>query len=403
MKTMFLAMTLALTVTSVKSTELEVSFVYSDAYIANPEILVSSEIIGFYRSLDAANILLEDQGAEMKLIPARVSAIDKNIFWPGQITLHLVNSMNYNDPNLAIETNNSGHFIVGLAEGYQSTVYWYRNSVRFNYDKYELFEIEGAESVNTKKSAIHKNIMNGISNSYPNYQYMLLQRVLESMGAYPFKARASKEFDVYGIGEDYGYGTSCPPNFTTPSLMNNVHLNQVENMMITGSDDCKVENADMVRFINTYAPKVAQHEPYLDMATLDIVAKENTQENTFDFTVTRTKLIDKESVVYLHLSGSNPTYLNEVEPFEVQFKQSQTESTVSIPFSYIHPLFDDAQYVDGKVFAVGVSDSEVSPKLIDLSDLNTQWPENNSGSGGASLSLWVLLGLFASPLLRMKS
>lgn len=375
MERLLLSSALALSAFSAQATELEVSFAYSDAYASDSYVLVSSEIVGFYRSLEAVNSLLEESGAELTLVPAKVFDIDNSLFPEVPHVRAVQGSLWLSE--LKEPTNDSGHMLIALSK-IPSTNRILGASVPFSASGYKKFDDFGESSVNTKKATIVSGITN--TTAMVHGKYLILHELLHSLGAGHNFERA-KSFDIFDTGETYGHGEICDDGFK--SVMETPWDNDNPRLKLSGTSGCDSGNGDMVRFINTYAPKAAQHEPYLNMATLEMDVVEDTTLGMFDFTVTRTKSTDELSLAYIHLSNTNPIVGNEIKPIEVSFAPDQLSATVSVPFALIHPLFDDAQYADGMVYAVAVSENEVQKSLIDLTEINTAWvkedDDDNSG------------------------
>ncbi|MDN3661140.1 hypothetical protein [Vibrio agarivorans] len=410
MERLLLSSAIALSSFSIHATELEVSFAYNKAFSNDSFVMVSSEVIGFYRSLAASNEFLAEQGANLTLIPAKVFSVD-DVYYPEMLqSLQWV--LRYGDLDAADDeidlldlTNDSAHLLVALSK-LRATNGAVGYAVPFSISDYKAFDDFGQSAVVTKKVGIASGITN--TTSIAHSEYLILHELLHSFGAKHSSEDAAR-FDDLDLGITYGHGEVCDSGYK--SLMETPWDAPDGYMQLSGTDGCQSGNGDMVKFINTFAPIVAQHEPYLNMATLDMTAVEDTDFDVYTFTVTRSKNIDSNSTAYIHLSNTNPTVGNEIKPIEVSFAENVLTAEVDVSFAYIHPLFEDAQHADGMVYAVAVSESEVQPSLVDLTAINTAWTadddEDNGGStggdsGGGSLGLFGLLSVGLIGLFRRK-
>ncbi|END2489075.1 TPA: M12 family metallo-peptidase [Vibrio vulnificus] len=389
-----------------QAVELEVSLLYSEGYNQDSGVIVSSEIVGFYRSLDAANELFKQHNLDLNFVPAKITAVAESQFDA---------SMNVTQTRAALErgaleslSDHAGHFVMGLARHANSdgTVGY---ALSFNDAKYAKFDSDLSYKL-SKKVAISSNILNDAIN--PRNRYVLVHELLHGIGAAHDETGALR-FDSYSSGYTFGHGEDC--GYGNRSLMAASFMSSSGVLMLSGSDNCNQGNGDMVRFIRQFAPRVASHENYFHMNTLSMTVFEDVAESEFEFTVTRSKDVSSPSIAYVHVSGSNASVTNELAPVLVAFDANESVKTVAVPFANVHPLFDDAELADKKVFAVAVSESEVMPSLVELSAINTQWkPGSDNGNGGdngsgstggssgGSLGLLILL-LFSVGFVRYRN
>ncbi|EMI4232927.1 hypothetical protein WB856_002857 [Vibrio vulnificus] len=394
-----------------QAVELEVSLLYSEGYNQDSGVLVSSEIVGFYRSLDAANELFQQHNVDLTFVPAKITAVAESQFDA---------SMNVSQTRAALDrgaleslSDHAGHFVMGLAHRANSdgTVGY---ALSFSHSKYAMFDRDLSYKL-SKKAAISSNILNDAIN--PRNRYVLVHELLHGIGAAHDETGALR-FDTFSSGYTFGHGEDCGDG--NRSLMAASFMSYQGVLMLSGADNCNQGNGDMVRFIRQFAPRVASHENYFHMNTLAMTVFEDVAESEFEFTVTRSKDVSLPSVAYIHVSGSNASVTNELAPVTVAFDANESVKTVAVPFANVHPLFDDAELADKKVFAVAVSEVEVMPNLVELSAINTQWkPSTDNGnggdnggdngngsiggsSGGGSLGLLILL-LFSVGFVRYRN
>ncbi|EMK3315365.1 hypothetical protein V8043_002755 [Vibrio vulnificus] len=394
-----------------QAVELEVSLLYSEGYNQDSGVLVSSEIVGFYRSLDAANELFNQHNLDLNFVPAKITAVAESQFDA---------SMNVTQTRAALDrgaleslSDHAGHFVMGLARHADSdgTAGY---ALSFIHSRYAKFDRDPSYKL-SKKVAISSNILTYAIN--PRYRYVLVHELLHGIGAAHDETGALR-FDTFSSGYTFGHGEDCGDG--NRSLMAASFTAGRGVLMLSGADNCNQGNGDMVRFIREFAPRVASHENYFHMNTLAMTVFEDVAESEFEFTVTRSKDVSLPSVAYIHVSGSNASVTNELAPVTVAFDANESVKTVAVPFANVHPLFDDAELADKKVFAVAVSEVEVMPNLVELSAINTQWKpsmdngnggdnggDNGNGStggssGGGSLGLLILL-LFSVGFVRYRN
>ncbi|WP_281189023.1 M12 family metallo-peptidase [Vibrio harveyi] len=372
MERLLVSSALALTCLSAQAVELEVSLMYSDGYVNDTGVLVSSEIIGFYRSLDAANSLFSDSNVDLSLAPAKIYSVDAKTYDPTLNVLELRSELERK--SLEDISDSAGHFVVGIAR-YPTSSGAIGYALPFNDAAYAKFDADPSYK-QTKKFALASGVTNSTSN--PRYKYVLGHELLHTLGA-AHDQTGGERFDSYSLGNNFGHGEDCGNG--NMSLMAESSVSASGTMMLSGIEGCNAGNGDMVRFIKEYAPRVSKHENYLHMNTMTMNVIEDVAESEFEFTVTRTKDLSNSAKAYVHVSGSNASITNEIAPVEVAFDANQATKTVTVPFSSIHPMFEDAKESDKKVFAVAISNTEVMNQLVDLSGINTQW-RPDSGSGG---------------------
>jgi hypothetical protein len=398
MKRLLVSSAVALSCFTAQATELEISLYYSDAFYNDSGVLLSSDIVGFYRSIDAANALFDEAGANLTFVPAKISGEDVSVFPNGQTTRQTRGLLDYGTMDSVSDT--ASHFAVGLGYSRGGVL---GTAVPF------LDRGYASPTANTKKSAVATGVM---ANESTSHSYILAHEVLHSFGASHHESDA-QYFDSLGNGEDYGHGEVCDDGGY--SLMHEFVATDSDAPLISGQIGCASGHGDMVSFINKYAPLVANHAAPLNMNTLKLVAIENTAESEFEFTVTRSINTTQPSTVELHISGSGATITNEIIPVEIDFLANELSKTVRVPFSSIHPLFEDAKFIDGQVYAVAISDDEVMKELLDVTALNTAWTDtpdpiepddgggdvtSTGGGGGGSMSWFGLIALLMLRKLR---
>ncbi|AYV20526.1 hypothetical protein [Vibrio mediterranei] len=398
MKRLLVSSAVALSCFSAQATELEISLYYSDAFYNDSGVLLSSDIVGFYRSIDAANALFDEAGANLTFVPAKISGEDVSVFPNGKTTRQTRGLLDYG--TMEVVSDSASHFAVGLGYSQGGVL-----GVAVPYYDYGY----ATPSINTKKSAVASGVMSRTDSRYP---YILAHEVLHSFGGSHDESGA-QSFDSLGNGEDYGHGDICDDG--EYSLMHELASTGASAPLVSGQGGCNSGHGDMVRFINTYAPLVANDAVPLNMNTLKMVAIEDTAESEFEFTVTRSINTSQPSTVELHISGSGATITNEIIPVEIDFLANELSKTVRVPFSSIHPLFEEAKFIDGQVYAVAISDDEVMKELLDVTALNTAWTDtpdpiepddgggdvtSTGGSGGGSMSWFGLITLLMLRKLR---
>ncbi|CCO44194.1 exported hypothetical protein [Vibrio nigripulchritudo SOn1] len=379
------------------NTNLEVSLFYSDAYNSIGNVQVSSEVIGFYRSIDAANELFRENGVRVTLVPAKVSAIDSATY-----------ATNYNTWNLLIEmeagslesVTDHGHFQVGIAR------YTHNGNSGYgeNMTEFKYMGIASSGGHDFKKIAIKDGILNRYDTD--GTKYFMAHELLHTLGG-SHDAGDAALFEYMSSGRNYGYGQTCNDGYV--SIMDVGFASNPTSQMsqkISGASGCDNGPADMVRLINEYAPAVASHAPYLNMNSLTMSAIENTATSEFELTVQRSVDTSTATTAYIHISGTGASESNEIQPIPVSFTANELAKTVKVPFSSIHPLYNDADGYDGKVYAVAVSPKETVNALTDLSAINTAWSSSNdtdtsdgsdsdggAGSSGGSVGFLAILAI----------
>lgn len=405
MKRLLVSSAVALSCFSAQATELEISLYYSDAFYNDSGVLLSSDIVGFYRSIDAANALFDEAGANLTFVPAKISGEDVSVFPNGQTTRQTRALLDRGTMEAVSDT--ASHFAVGLGYSQGGVL-----GVAVPYYDYGY----ATPTINTKKSAVASGVMPRTDSRYP---YILAHEVLHSFGARHDES-GGQSFDSLNNGENYGHGDICDDG--EYSLMHELVSTGTSAPLVSGQAGCNSGHGDVVSFINKYAPLVANDAVSLNMNTLKMVAVEDTAESEFEFTVTRSINTTQPSTVELHISGSGATITNEIIPVEIDFLADELSKTVSVPFTSIHPLFEDAKSLDGQVYAVAISDDEVMKELLDVTALNTAWtdtpdpvdpvdPDDGSGGdtstgggggGGGSFGTFSWLALAAVAFIRRR-
>lgn len=398
MKRLFLASALAAAF-SANATNLEVSLFYSDGYVSDNNILVSSEVIGFYRSINAANQLFSDNGVNLTLKPAKVQSVAEGTY-----------AANYNVWNLLIDmesgslesvTDNAGHFQVGIARDTHSGNSGYGESMT----EFKYVGLRGGGN-DYKKVAVTGNILNRYDAD--GYEYFMAHELLHTLGG-SHNASDAALFEYNSSGNNYGYGDTCDDGSASLMDVSFASNSSSVTQKLTGATGCDSGSGDMVRLVNTFVTEVPSHATSLNMDTLVLAANENTSTSEFEFTVTRSVDTTSPITAYVHISGTGATLGNELQPVEVSFLANETSKTVTVPFSSIHAMFNDADDYDDKVFAVAVSEKEVVAALTDLTAINTAWTsDSNSGStsstggegGGGSVGIFTFFALAFMSLFR---
>ncbi|MCG9575445.1 M12 family metallo-peptidase [Vibrio tubiashii] len=383
-----------------QATNLEVSLYYSEGYASSNAVLVSSEIVGFYRSLAAANEVFSRSGASLTLVPAKIEAVPVATFSANENVFNLLT--NLESGALKAVTDGNGHFQVALAMNQWNGKNGYAETMS------ELDYTTIGAGTDYKKATVQVGVLNRFQDG--GYRYILPHEILHTIGA-SHDASDATLFENGSSGENYGYAITCADgseSLMSATVSSNA-LGVVQKM--SGGAGCTDATANMVNFTNKYSALTAGHAASLGINTMTVAVAENVGAETFDFTVTRSVAVTNAKTAYLHISGTGATVGNEIAPVAVSFLANETSKTVTVPFSSIHPMFNDAQPYDGKVYAVAVADNEVSNSAFDLTTVNTQWKDNsNSGSstpagggsgGGGSFGFLTLLGL-ALATLRSK-
>lgn len=378
------------------ATDLDISLYYSNDYASTDDVLVSSEIIGFYRSLDAANTLFTNSGVNTTFVPAKIVGLGGGVFdgnldvWDTRLSME--------SGTLQSPTDSAGHIQIGVARTpYGGTIGLAEAILQSRYD---ALAVSGTDY---KKVSIAAGIMNAFDGSFPRYPYILAHEAVHSLGGSHDSADANL-FDDTSSGNNYGYGQTCDDSSLSLMDANIATDSDGYALKLSGMAGCNSFGGDMVTFLNTYVPLAEGHAASLNMNTLTLAAVEDTVDQEFEFTVTRTVNVSSSGTAYVHISGTGATATNEIAPVEVTFAANQAAATVAVPFTSIHPMFDDADPYDDKVYAAAVSDDEVVNTATDLSSINTAWTSSSSsstsssgggGGSGGSASIFGLLILAA--------
>ncbi|MCC2525555.1 hypothetical protein [Vibrio coralliilyticus] len=378
------------------ATNLEISLFYSEGYTSDSSILVSSEIIGFYRSIDAANTLFSDSSANLVLVPAKIEALDEATFAANYNVFGLLNDMS--SGSLEASTDNAGHLQLGIARDTFNGNSGYGEAI----NEFRFVGLRGG-GTDYKKVAVTGNILNRYEAS--GYKHFMAHEVLHAAVGASHTASDAALFEYNSSGNNFGYGQTCDDG--SASLMDSNFVNNASTVTqkISGAAGCASGGGNVVSHINTFAPEVPAHASYLNMNTMTMSVSENTSTSEYEFTVTRTKDTTSAINAYLHISGTNATVGNELQPVTVAFAANETSKTVTVPFSSIHAMFNDADPYDDKVYAVAISEKEVMNSLVDLTAINTTWSGDSStastsgGGGGGSIGIFTLL---AMGLLRLR-
>lgn len=381
---------LALLASKVAANTFEVSLFYPDSFDSDPNYEVSAEVIGFYRSLEIGNQLFIDNGVDLTLKPISIKSTSswgrtETVDW-GQATMQWDGGS-----GVDIETN-IGDMAVGVFEPTGSALALAEAMLSSYYT---------SNPTGTRKIAIGHSLMLG-TDEQTSLPYVLTHEILHTIGG---EHISSDDFNDDGLGRVDGYGKVCDNGYS--SLMHtSVSSTPYNQVTMTGATDCSDAQANMINFINHYAPFAADYTDTVDNRTVSVEIKEDITNQVFTFKATRLNVTNEE-MMKLYIAGG---YVNSgntsLEPIGIAFDAGETESQlVEVPFTDLHPLFEQANDTVQSVYVVVIGNDEVQDTSVDLMALNTQWTdvtaippatsptvptEEQGGSGGGSIPLWLL-------------
>ncbi|ELP5729260.1 hypothetical protein QTV44_002526 [Vibrio vulnificus] len=373
--------------------ELEVSMFYPADMATRSDVDIASEVVGFYYNLEWSNALMAAKGANLVLKPTKIEALAAG---------------NYTDPYVGVSDlrndmisgtseaeTNVGHIAVGIGNVQSRS---YGRAQPFYYSDYD------ANVLGTRKLSItHSITMSG--NATEANSKILLHEILHTIGG-QHSASGASVFDSVN-GYDYGYSTICDNGLA--SIMDDSPSGKLAEMSISGAQDCVGDGrADMVTFINTFAPRKQTHVTANDNQTVTLSVTEDIDNQAFHFIANRSDTTTAETMT-LYVAGGKGYNIsaNSLTPMDVEFALgSATSNPVTISFTDIHPMFEQAHASYQSTYAVVIGRNEVQDTLVDVLNINTQWSyddgndhggDTNAGSdgGGGSLGISVLafLGL----------
>lgn len=402
-----IALTLAhsLSVNAAGSTStFELSLFYPQPYEYDNSINLSSEVVGFYRSIEVANDLFDRKGVNLELKPTHVASVSS---WTGTENVQTGRS-DMDTGATAVETN-VGDMAIGLFLPNGGTIGYgeHRKSSHYTWYPNNIAKIGLATNMTLGK---------GGDNSYP---FVLSHEVLHSVGAMHDQAAAVR-FNDDASGREDGYARTCDNGYGSlmTSVISTVPFAQ---MTISGASDCNTTpSANMVGFTNQYAPLAAEFEVgSRNNQTIRLTVTENINDQTFDFVAQRNDTSATEAMTLYIAGGAVYNGQNALAPQSIEFTSGQVSSEIiKIDFNTVYAVFDQAHGEINSTYAVVVGQNEVQNKLVDVTAINTLWeptitpnpdpetdipnPDNGGGSSGGSTSLFSLLMLSCLYLVRRK-
>ncbi|MDD9195863.1 GlyGly-CTERM sorting domain-containing protein [Aliivibrio sp. S3MY1] len=385
----------------------ELSLFYPQPYEYDNSINLSSEVVGFYRSIEVANDLFERKGVNLELKPTHVASVSS---WTG--TENVQTGRSDMDNGITEVETDVGDMAVGLFQPKGSTIGYGENINSSNYTWYP--------NVTAKIGlAINRTLGKGGDNSYP---FLLSHEVLHSIGAMHDQAAAGR-FNDDAKGREDGYARTCDNGYG--SLMTPVISTiPFAQMTISGASDCNTTpSANMVGFTNQYAPLAAEFEVgSRNNQTIRLTVTENINDQTFDFVAQRNDTSATEAMTLYIAGGAAYNGQNALAPQSIEFTSGQASSEIiKIDFNTVYGVFDQAHGEINNTYAVVVGQNEVQNKLVDVTAINTLWeptitpdpetpdpetgipnPDNGGGDSGGSTSLFSLLMLSCLYLVRRK-
>lgn len=376
--------------------ELEVSMFYPADMATRSDVDIASEVVGFYHNLEWSNALMAEKGANLVLKPTKVSAITDGIFSdPMAGVVAMKTDMADTTFGQSVTATDYGHIAMGLGN-IQGGVYG--RAQAFIYSHYQT------PTLGTRKIAITHGATMSPNATDENIR-ILLHEVLHTMGA-SHNAGEAALFDSSN-GYDFGYATTCDNGIE--SIMAASTTGNFNEVNIAGANDCKGDNyADMVTFINTFAPKKQTHATTTSNQTVTLDVTENITNETYEFIATRSNVSASETMTMYIAGGkgdnANP---NSLIPMAVNFDLgSETSAPISVSFSAIHSLFERAHSSYQSTYAVVIGADEVQDALVDLLDINTQWSyddnpddtddtSSDTGTGNGGSLGFIALGFLA--------
>ncbi|WP_390241043.1 gammaproteobacterial enzyme C- transmembrane domain protein [Vibrio sp. R78045] len=396
---------LALLASQATANTFEVSLFYPDSYDSDSNFEVSTEVVGFYRSLELGNALLSDHGVNLTLKPIGVYSTNswgssETVSW-GQATMQWDGGS-----GVDIETD-IGDMAVGVFEQTGSAIALAQAMLSSYYTTHPT---------GTRKIAMGHSVMLG-TDDQTALPYVLTHEILHTIGG---EHESSDDFNDDGFGRTDGYGKVCGNGYS--SLMHtSISSTPFSDVTMTGDDsDCPDANANMVNFTNHYAPLAANYAATVGNQTVSVAVSEDIDNQVFTFQATRLNTTNAETMK-LYIAGG---YVNSgntsLEPINITFDAGQTQSqTIEVTFTDLHPLFEQANESVQSVYAVVIGSDEVQDASVDVMALNTQWTDevvtppttdpteptepttpSQGGSGGGSMPLWLLPALLLVRLLR---
>lgn len=371
--------------------ELEVSMFYPADMATRSDVDIASEVVGFYHNLEWSNALMAEKGANLVLKPTKVSALTGGEFYDANTgVIELLNDM---ATGTSIVATDAGHIALGIAN-VESTKYGY--SQAFVSNDYQV------PTLGTRKVTITHGASMGINSLEANSR-ILLHEALHTLGA----SHRAGDAALFDTTDNYGYATICDNGLA--SIMDDSPSGTLAEMSISGASDCIGDGtANMVAFINKYAPMKATHVTPVGNQTVTLAVTENTNNETFDFIATRGNTASAETMT-LYVAGGKGynTNANGLTPMAVDFALGSATSTpMNVPFNDIHSMFEQAHASYQSAYAVVIGADEVQDALVDLLDINTQWSyddnpddtddtSSDTGTGNGGSLGFIALGLLA--------
>ncbi|ACH64740.1 GlyGly-CTERM sorting domain-containing protein [Aliivibrio fischeri] len=386
---------------SANAATVELSLFYPEPYELDSSVSLSSEVVGFYRSIEVANDLFTRKGVNLELKPTHVASVSS---WTGSENVQTGRS-DMDNGATEVETD-VGDMAVGLFLPKGSTIGYGENINSSNYTWYP--------NVTAKIGvAINRTLGTGGNNSYP---FVLAHEVLHSIGAMHDQAAAVR-FNDDSLGREDGFPGLCESGYG--SLMTATMYNiPFEKMSLSGASDCNGNpSANMVGFTNHYAPLASEFEVGArNNQSVRLTVTENINDQTFDFVAQRNNTATAESMTLYIAGGTVHNGSNSLAPQTIEFQAGQGNSeTIKVDFTTLHPIFDASHQQINSTYAVVVGQNEVQNALIDVAALSTQWeptitpdtgtpnPDNGGGGdSGGSTSLFALLMMLCFGYIRKK-
>ena len=390
--------------TQASAATLELSFFYPESFANDPSKSMSQEVVGFYRSIEHGNALFADKGVNLTLKP---SVFRFTTSWTDESVASGLNDMRFD--TVVREETNVADIAVGLFTFTGTDVARAELTVASDYRYYPNVD---------RKLALGYGYSLGGSKS-DGHEYILAHEVLHNIGVRHSNGAA---FNNTGTAREDGRGIVCDSGVA--SLMSAAGpKTSYDKITLSGADDCQSPIANTVGFINEYAPMAEHWSAPIDNQTLTLQVTENANTQIFELVVTRQDTTADETATLYIAGGSVNTADNALAPIDVFFTAGSADSApVQIPFTDLHPLFEQAHESTQSTYAVVIGQDEVQAESYDLLVNNTQWTPTpteetdtgdsttdtpttttGGGSGGGSVPLGGIALLMGLAALRRKA
>ncbi len=368
---------------------IEVSAFYNEEASYNKSIAV----VGFYRGLEHVNALFAEKGVDVAFVPTHVGTFDSSEMEPDIGVFNGRAGMSGTSSTAALKSM-VGDMAVGLFNN-QASIYGNSEGVvDFTY----------TDSPNqTRKIGVTTTLGLGVD-QFNSARYVLGHEMIHAFGVGHTSERAQL-FNTTGESRTDGYSNVCD-NGEQSLMGEDVLYVDFETISIAGASDCNTGGGNVVDFINTFAPQVANIQAARENQTLSLEIEENINTQAFEILVTRTEIGSGQTATIYIAGGNGDTGIG-LEPISIEFGESDYEAQTVVYFDDIHPIFENANDSVSSTYVVAVTDTEVVSQSLDLLDYNSAWEletldetdnaasevasSGNSSGGSLGIGLFALL------------